>query len=57
MIHGASFATSPSDSTLWRKILMDVLQTMLGLAVDKYAGLHSTEQQTTQKQDSKQRAH
>jgi hypothetical protein len=39
MIHGASFSPSPSDSTLWRKIMLDVIQSMLTLAVDKYTGV------------------
>jgi hypothetical protein len=39
MIHGASFSPNPSDTTMWRKIFMDVLHQMLTYAVDKYTGV------------------
>lgn len=40
MTHGASFPTS-SDSSVWSKILLDVILAMLTQAVDKYTGVIS----------------
>lgn len=41
MIHGASFAPNPSETGMWRKIMLEVLEAMLTLAVDKYTGVHT----------------
>lgn len=41
MIHGASFSPNPSDTAMWRKIMLEVLHSMLNLAVDKYTGVLS----------------
>lgn len=40
MTHGASFPAS-SDSSVWSKILLDVILAMLTQAVDKYTGVIS----------------